>query len=267
MPKINKKTSTRLATGLKKFQRIVNAAISHDINEADTAAMVADMLSEIFGYEKYIEITSEYEIRSTYCDLAIKLDGAPKLLIEVKAIGIALKDIHVKQAVDYAVNLGLDWTVLTNANTWQFYRIKYGKPVESELICQFSIADLNPRSNDTLDSLYLISREGFKASALTEYYEQHKAVNRYTIAAVLQSEPVTKLVRRELRAAFNNIKIETEDIQRIINAYVLKRDVTEGEKAIEAKKKITTKRKPRKRKPTPSTTPVQVETDSINLPN
>ena len=40
------------------------------------------------GFDKYSEITSEYVIRSTYVDLAIKLDGKLALLIEVKAIGL-----------------------------------------------------------------------------------------------------------------------------------------------------------------------------------
>ena len=37
--------------------------------------IVADILSEIFGYDKYNEVTSEYAIKGTYCDLAIKLAG------------------------------------------------------------------------------------------------------------------------------------------------------------------------------------------------
>ncbi len=43
-------------------------------------------------------------IRGTIYDLAVKLDGALALLIEVKAIGLDLKDQHIKQAVDHAAN-------------------------------------------------------------------------------------------------------------------------------------------------------------------
>ena len=62
------------------------------MNESDTVVIVMDMLQEIFGYDKYSDITSEHAIKGTFCDLAIKLEGAVQLLIEVKAIGLELKD-------------------------------------------------------------------------------------------------------------------------------------------------------------------------------
>ena len=43
-------------------------------------------------------------IRRTFCDLAVKLDGTLEFLVEVKALGLELKDQHMKQAVDYAAN-------------------------------------------------------------------------------------------------------------------------------------------------------------------
>jgi len=83
------------------------------------------MLSEIFGYDKYSEITSEFSIRSTYCDLATKLNGKLELLIEVKAIGLELKDTYVKQAVDYAANQGVDFVVLTNGLLWKAFKVTF----------------------------------------------------------------------------------------------------------------------------------------------
>ena len=50
------------------------------------------------------EVTSEYAIRGTYRDLAIKIDHALQGLIQIKAIGTELKVQHVKQAVDYTAN-------------------------------------------------------------------------------------------------------------------------------------------------------------------
>ena len=98
------KVAARLSAGLKKFQPILAAAKARDINESDTVVIVTDVLQEIFGYDKYSEITSEHMIRGTFCDLAVKLDGSLALLVEVKAIGLDLKDQFVKQAVDYAAN-------------------------------------------------------------------------------------------------------------------------------------------------------------------
>ena len=44
------------------------------------------MLAGVFGYDKYSEVTSEFAIRGTYCDLAIKIDGALKTLIEAELL-------------------------------------------------------------------------------------------------------------------------------------------------------------------------------------
>src|SRR5437763_16157849 len=102
MAAIPKKVADRLAAGIKKFQTVLAAQKSRDVGESDTVVIVTDMLAEIFGYDKYSEITSEHAIKSTFCDLATKIEGVLQTLIEVKAIGHELKDAHVKQAVDYA---------------------------------------------------------------------------------------------------------------------------------------------------------------------
>jgi predicted type IV restriction endonuclease len=95
------------------------------VSEADTVTVVKDLLSDLFGYDKYAEVTSEHAIRGTYCDLAIKLDGKLRLLLEVKSIGLQLNEKHIKQAVDYAANQGLDWVVLTNGIRWMLFQISF----------------------------------------------------------------------------------------------------------------------------------------------
>jgi len=44
--------------------------------------IVTDMLAEIYGYDKYSEVTRELAIRGTYCDLATRIDGKFQMLIE-----------------------------------------------------------------------------------------------------------------------------------------------------------------------------------------
>ena len=116
MATVPKKVVDRIVAGLKRFQPILASAKARDVGESDTVTIIVDMLAEIFGYDKYSEITSEYAIRGTYCDLAIKLEGTLQTLIEVKAIGIDLKDAHVKQAVDY-VN-GVRLRISTISLSW-----------------------------------------------------------------------------------------------------------------------------------------------------
>jgi hypothetical protein len=78
MPQVPSKVAVRLSQAIKRFQPIIASAKSRDANESDTVIVVTDMFSEVFGYDKYSQITSECSIRRTWCDLAIKMDGVPR---------------------------------------------------------------------------------------------------------------------------------------------------------------------------------------------
>lgn len=238
MANIPKKAAERIVAGLKRFQPILAAAKARDVGESDTVTIVTDMLAEIFGYDKYSEITSEYAIRGTFCDLAIKLDGVLQTLIEVKAIGLDLKDAHVKQAVDYAANQGVDWVLLTNGITWRVYRLIFAKPIDNELVIEIDFCSLNSRSQTDVDLLYLWCKEGWQRSVLGDFHTQKQALSRFFIGAMMLSQPVLEVIRRELKRVSPDVRIEVDQIRAVLAAEVIKRDVLEGDKADEAKKKI-----------------------------
>lgn len=238
MASIPKKVAERLAIGIKRFQPILAAAKARDVGEADTVTIVKDMLSDIFGYDKYSELTSEYAIRGTYCDLATKIDGILQTLIEVKAIGLDLKDHHVKQAIDYAANQGVDWVLLTNGMCWRVYHLTFSKPIGQELVVDIDFSTLNPRSETDLELLYLWCKEGWQRSVLSEYNTQKQALSRFFVGAMLQTEPVLEVIRRELRRVSPDVRIDIDQIKTVLLSEVIKREVIEGEKADEARKKI-----------------------------
>jgi hypothetical protein len=119
MRNIPKRVEDRLITRLKKFQPILAVAKSRDVNESDLVVILNDVFADVFGYDKYFKVTSEFSIRGTFCDLAIKLENKIEVLIEAKAPGIELKDPQIKQAVDYAANQRVDRVVLTNGIQWE----------------------------------------------------------------------------------------------------------------------------------------------------
>lgn len=238
MATIPKKVADRLVEGVKRFQPILAAAKSRDVGEADTVTIVKDMLADVFGYDKYSEVTSEYSIRGTYCDLATKVDGSLQTLIEVKAIGLELKDSHVKQAVDYAANEGVDWVLLTNGANWRVYHVIFAKPIDQELVVDIDFSAVSHRNQGDLERLYLWCKEGWIKSVLGEYHEQKQALSRFFLGAMLLSDPVLDVLRRELRRVSPEVRIDTEQIEQVLTNEVIKREVLEGEKAQEAKKKI-----------------------------
>ncbi|HEV3340187.1 MAG TPA: type I restriction enzyme HsdR N-terminal domain-containing protein [Pirellulales bacterium] len=241
MASVPKRTADRIVAGIKRFQPITAAAKARDVNESDTVIIVTDMLADVFGYEKYSEITSEHAVKSTFCDLAVKLDGVaqPRMLLEVKAIGLDLKDQYIKQAVDYAANLGVDWVVLTNAECWKIYKVIFGKPIDAELVLEFAVSKLDPKSEASIDALFTISKEGWQKSALAELQERKQALNRYFLGAILLSDSVLDVIRRELRRLSPNVKIEEEEIKSVLLQEVLKREVLEGDKAELARKQAS----------------------------
>ena len=208
------------------------------MNESDTVIIVTDMMSELFGFDKYSELTSEHAIRGTFCDLAISIEAKVEVLLETKAIGIDLKDSHVKQAVDYAANKGIDWVVLTNGVFWRIYKVSFTKPINQDLVVDLNFLSLNPKSAEDLAGLYLLTREGVGKKVLSGFHEQRQALSRFTIAAAVLSDPVIGMIRRELKRLSPEIKIDCEQIQEVLLHEVLKREVIEGDKADEAKRKI-----------------------------
>ena len=56
---------------------------------------------------------------------------------------------------------------------------------------------------------------------------------------MILTPPVLDVIRRELRRVSPDVKIESDQIRSVLAAEVIKREVMEGEKADEARKKIT----------------------------
>jgi predicted type IV restriction endonuclease len=239
MAAVPKKVAERLVTGIKRFQPILASAKARDVGESDTVVIITDMLAEVFGYDKFLEVTSEYAIKSTFCDLATKIDGHLQTLIEVKAIGLELKDSHVKQAVDYAANQGVDWVLLTNGTSWRVYKVIFAKPIGQELVIDIDFCAMNHKAQADLELLYLWCKEGWVKSVLGEYHEQKEALSRFFVGATVLSEPVLKVIRLELRRVSPEVRIDTEQIKAVLVNEVIKREVMEGDKADNARRKLS----------------------------
>jgi len=238
MAQVPVRVTDRLIAGIKRFQPILASAKARDVNESDTVILVTDMLSEIFGYDKYSEITSECSIRGTFCDLGIKIGGSFQFLIEVKAIGLELKHSFTKQAIDYSANQGTEWVILTSGEIWRAYKVSFGKPIDYEQVLEINLSLINPKNADDIEMLYNLTKEGWLKSVLGEFHMQQQALSRFSLAAMVVSQPVLEMIRRGLRKLSPDIKIDIDQIRKVMTQEVLKREVVEGEKAEEAKKKI-----------------------------
>lgn len=259
MASISKKVSERLSKETRKFQKILRGAKDRDINESDTVLIITDMLARVFGFDKFLEVTSEYKVKGTFCDLAVIIDENVKYLIEVKAIGLDLKETHLRQAVSYGAHQGIQWVVLTNGIDWEIYRITFGPPLGHDLLCAFNFLDLNTRKKDDQEILYLLCKEGLSKDVIEKYRVHLMSVNKFRISAILQSDTGLNMLRRELKRVSPGTKVETDEISDILTTDVLKRDVVEGDSIKEAHtrvkkasaRKLKVKSKPPKASPSP----------------
>ncbi|MBI5014412.1 MAG: type I restriction enzyme HsdR N-terminal domain-containing protein [Deltaproteobacteria bacterium] len=238
MIKLPKKVLDRFAAKLKTYQAVASAHKDRDVSEADTVTLVKDILAYLFGYDKYVELTSEQQVRGTFCDLAVKIDGKIKYLIEVKAAGITLNESHLRQAVNYGANQGIEWVVLTNSNEWRLYRIKFAQPVDFEEVSSFNLLDASAKNEDDQKKMFLLCREGITNDAMGLYHQHTQLFNRFTVAQVVVSEPVVGCIRRELKRLFPELKVDVEQIADILANEVLKREVIAGDKSKETQQKM-----------------------------
>lgn len=235
---IPNKIKDRLITGLKRMMPIISQQKDRDVSEADTVTLVKDLLSEAFGFDKYTELTGEHAIRGTFCDLAVKLDSKLVELIEVKSAGSSLEDRHVKQAIDYAANQGVEWVILTNASVWRLYQVIFAKPIDKRLLCELDVTTIDLKKESCLEQLYLFTKEGFQKGAHVELRDRQDATSRYILAALLTTNSsVVGMIRRELRRVVDVMVTDAEVIQ-VLTDEVVKRDTLEGPFAEAAAKRV-----------------------------
>lgn len=238
MISVPKRVADRISKEVGRYQKVLEAARDRDINESDTVTIVTDVLANVFGYDKYSEITTEQAIRGTYCDLAIRVDDKIRFLIEVKAIGLSLNDNHLRQAINYGANEGIPFVVLTNGIQWQCHKIRFEQPISHELVTSFDLLDISGRKTEDRETLFLFSKEGLAKAAIEQFHERSQTVNRYMVAAIIESDPSLKLIRRELRRVTPGLKVTTEDIAALLPE-VFKRDLGEGTQLTAARRRVT----------------------------
>ena len=247
--KLTKRVQDRLVSGLRRYQPIVRKLAARDISEADTVTVIKDILSDVFGYDKYAEVTSELQIRSTYCDLAIRVGEKVHYLCEVKSAGTALNDNHLRQAVNYGAHHGIEWVILSNAITWKVYRIKFAQPIDWEEVLCFDMGTIT-RSADDLAKLFMLCRESINTDTLDAFHRQAQIVNRYVIAETLLSDAIVGAVRKEFRRVFDGLKVTDQELRVLLSNEVIKRETLDGDGAAAAKITIKKAESSQRRKAT-----------------
>ena len=114
-----------------------------ELDESGTRLMINSFLSDVLGYKQIEEIKTEYMIKGTYADYVIQVNKTRHFLVEVKALSFELSEKHLRQTINYGANEGIEYALLTNGKSFEFYKILFDKPISSRLIFRVDLSDVS----------------------------------------------------------------------------------------------------------------------------
>ncbi len=209
---------------LKKLIPILLKAKKENLNEADTVQRLMMVFQDVLGYDPLTDITCEMSIKTKYVDLALKIDGVIRLLVEAKAAGSDLKEKYIEQAESYAAHSGLHWVVLTNGVNWNLYHLSFGdEGIDPERVFSLDLA------SDDIDKaagcLGLLHEQSVRKGAHDDYWRKYTALDAQSLGRALYTDTVLKLIRREIKKR-KGILLDEEDLAKAIHG-ILSEDARE----------------------------------------
>ena len=191
-----------------------------DIDESATRIMVNYFLCNVLGYEELVDIKTEYRIRDTYADYVIQTKRSKNFIVEVKAMQLDLNQRHIRQSVEYAVNEGIDWVLLTNGRQVQVYKIIFGKPVRHELFFDFDLTDLK-QINKAGQSIAYLSKKAVLKDELNELWQRQSEISPEKLARIIQQDAFIKVLRREMKKQ-TKLRYTDEELQEALHKLIIK---------------------------------------------
>ncbi len=238
MPKIAKKDFEMISESMKKYQPILEDAVKRDINKSDTIVIVNDMLEDVFGFNKYHDITNDFYITTTFCDLAVMIDKKLSILMDVKPVGLSLKYEHITKARKHAVAKDIEYVILTNAVQWQIYDCNPDKALDKEPILQFDLRELDSDEKTDVKKVFALHQKGIKRSIAKQYKEREEILNKHTVGALMLSDKFVSTLKKELQKLNSNHYYDKEEVKYLLQREILKRDIVENKEMGKALKRI-----------------------------
>ncbi|SNS90084.1 Type I restriction enzyme R protein N terminus (HSDR_N) [Streptosporangium subroseum] len=219
-PKWEVDARDRVRAAVRRYSKPLADLVARDANEGDTRLLVTDFLCDGLGYDKYEELTTEYQVKGEFADYGIRIEKQLVAFIEVKRCSQKLNLRHLRQVQMYAVNEGVEWMILTNGQVWQVYHMTGGLPVVIDLALEVDLLGEAGLAAKT-DALFYLSKEAFKRRLIDDLWKARAATSAKSLAQVVLSDLVIDAVRKEVRRQTNH-NAEPKDLVRILRAEVLR---------------------------------------------
>jgi hypothetical protein len=219
-PKWETEARDRLKTAIRRYSKPLADLVARDANEGDTRLLVTDFLCDGLGFDKYADLTTEYQVKGEFADYGLRIDRELVAFIEVKRVATKLSTRHLRQVEMYAVNEGVEWIILTNGAVWQVYHITItgGLPVVIDLALEVDLLGDEPPAHK-VNQLFYLSRESLKKRQIDELWKARRATSPASLAQVLVSDPVAEAIRKELWRQTGH-RVDTAEIVRLVRCPV-----------------------------------------------
>jgi len=134
-----------------------------ELNEANTIGKLIDPILNALGWditsdEVEREVPIDVGSSSTHVDYALKIEGIPRVFLEIKNLRTELTDRHAKQVLSYASIEKVSWCILTNGRQYRIYNSEWGSDPKDALFCTFELlhigeipVELNYLSRDFIE--------------------------------------------------------------------------------------------------------------------
>lgn len=216
---ISSTKSEKMLQALKDYKKRYLSKNIGDLDESGTRIMINTFLTTILGYQELEEIKTEFIIKGTYADYIIQIAGKRHFLVEVKAFSLDLSDKHLRQAINYGANEGIEWALLTNGRQFQFYKIIFEKPISERLVFEIDFMAEDFNIKDAHEQLAYFHKDAVLKNQLTNLWARYTALEPTGLAGMLFSPHVISFLKKELKAKYDT-KFEDEEITEALTAVV-----------------------------------------------
>jgi hypothetical protein len=192
--------------------------------------LALDLLSELFGYDRYSEITSELDNKESVFDFSIQTEGQPRMLVRVSPIGMAPDDRYLLATAQYAQMNGVDWIIMTNGIAWQVHHVEDvgANAPETPVVLAFDLLQMQPGRDAHLGTIHLLTREGHEKAGLSHFKLRLEMTNRHYLGAMVLSDAVVASVRRELQKLNPDLRVTPAELRENLAKGVLRPDIVQS---------------------------------------
>lgn len=179
--------------------------------------LVTDVLCDLLGFDKYEDLTAEYQVKGEFADYGIRVDKQLVAFVEVKRVSQKLNATHLRQVENYALKNGVSWAILTNAQHWQVYHVQAlsGEQSELTLVLDVDILDNIVKPAEKLERLFMISREAIQKGRLDAFWKEKFATSAKALRPVILSDTIIDEIRKEMWRTSKQ-RVDVADLRRAI---------------------------------------------------